>query len=123
MSTAVQSDVAAVLPDPYYVFRPLSAFGFFTQWVIMIFNGSFWAMLVTNYKGVFPSGIPVKTAWAGILPIDYVLGLLVVFFGAVNDMSDIGPFLMLADLVFALVVFNIMTVVEDRRDRRWGYLR
>ncbi|KAK8029898.1 hypothetical protein PG993_011189 [Apiospora rasikravindrae] len=89
-------------------------------------NGSFVAMIMTNWNGVFPTGTPVKTTWTGIWPIDFVLGLLVVFFGAVNniaDLPDIGPFLMLVDLVFTLVVFNIMTLVEDRRNRKTGPLR
>ncbi|KAL7783241.1 hypothetical protein V8C37DRAFT_415081 [Trichoderma ceciliae] len=114
------------LLDPFYVFRAFTGFGFFTQWIVMMMNGSFVAMLLTNWQGVFPTGTPVKTSWIGIWPIDYVLGLLVVFFGAVNnveDLPDLGPFLMLVDLVFALVVFNIMTLVEDRRNRKTGPLR
>ncbi|KAI1734290.1 hypothetical protein F4680DRAFT_471295 [Xylaria scruposa] len=114
------------LPDPYYVFRVFTCFGFITQWVVMIMNGSFIAMLLTNWKGVFPTGTPVKTSWTGIWPVDFMLGLLVVFFGAVNNLSDlpdIGPFLMLTDLVFTLVVFNMMTLIEDRRNRKTGSLR
>ncbi|KAH8195329.1 hypothetical protein TruAng_010497 [Truncatella angustata] len=126
MTVTNQNTAALALPDPYYIFRALTAFGFYTQWIVMIMNGSFVAMVVTNWHGVFPTGTPVKTAWTGIWPIDFVLGLLVVFFGAVNnvaDLTDLGPFLMLVDLVFTLVVFNIMTLVEDRRNRKTGPLR
>ena len=123
---SARQPLSSALPDPYYIFRAFTAFGFYTQWVVMMMNGSFVAMLVTNWNGVFPTGTPVKTAWTGVWPIDYVLGLLVVFFGAVNnvpDLPDIGPFLNLVDLVFALVVFSIMTLVEDRRNRKTGPLR
>lgn len=92
----------------------------------MIMNGSFVEMLLTKWNGFFPTGTAVKAAWTRVLPIDLVLGLLVVFFGAVNninDLPDIAPFLMLVDLVFALVVFNMMTLVEDRRNRKTGPLR
>ncbi|KAL7942032.1 hypothetical protein V8C42DRAFT_333412 [Trichoderma barbatum] len=112
--------------DAYYVFRAFTGLGFCTQWIVMMQNGSFMTMLWTNLKGVFPTGTPVKTSWTGIWPVDFVLGLLVVFFGAVNnvaDLTDLGPFLMLVDLVFTLVVFNIMTLVEDRRNRKTGPLR
>ncbi|KAL6861989.1 hypothetical protein J3F83DRAFT_716808 [Trichoderma novae-zelandiae] len=114
------------LVDAYYVFRAFTGLGFYMQWIVMILNGSFMAMLLTNWQGVFPTGTPVKSSWTGIWPVDFVLGLLVVFFGAVNnvaDLPDLGPFLMLVDLVFALVVFNIITVVEDRRNRKTGSLR
>jgi hypothetical protein len=126
MTYTNKSTAFSALPDPWYVFRALTVFGFYTQWIVMIMNGSFVAMVVTNWHGVFPTGTPVKTAWTGIWPIDFVLGLLVVFFGAVNniaDLTDLGPFLMLVDLVFTLVVFNIMTLVEDRRNRKTGPLR
>ncbi|KAI0886566.1 uncharacterized protein GGS22DRAFT_186635 [Annulohypoxylon maeteangense] len=114
------------LPDPTYVFRPMTFLAFMTQWFTMMMNGSFMAMISTNWNGVFPTGTPVKRAWTGIWPIDYVTGLLVVFFGSVinlADLSDVGPLLMLVDLVFVLVVFNMMTLVEDRRNRKTGYLR
>ncbi|KAK2599084.1 hypothetical protein QQS21_005425 [Conoideocrella luteorostrata] len=114
------------LPDPVYVSRALTAFGFISQWVVMIMNGSFMAMLNTTLLGVFPTGTPIKTVWTGFWPLDFVINLLVVFFGAVNnlsDLADIGPFLMLVDLVFALVVFNMMTLIEDRRNRKTGPLR
>lgn len=80
---------------------------------------------MTTWKGVFPDDSPIKT-WTGIWPIDFVLGLLVVFFGGVLDVAnldDLGPFLILIDLIFALVVCGLMTMVEDRRDRQIGPLK
>ncbi|KAK8062455.1 hypothetical protein PG997_014552 [Apiospora hydei] len=124
--TTRKATAAAMVPDHYCIFCILTGFGFCTQWIVMVLNGSFVAMVMTTWKGVFPTGTPVKTTWIGIWPIDFVLGLLVVFFGAVNniaDLADLGPFLMLVDLVFTLVVFNIMTLVEDRRNRKSGPLR
>lgn len=119
-------DPATTLPNPYGVFRILTLIGFSTQWLCMIFNGSFMAMWNTFPAGAFPAGTPLKTVWTGFFPFDWLLTLLVVFFGAianVHDLPDIGPHLMLVDLVYALGVFNLMTVVEDRRNRKTGPLR
>ncbi|XXG95518.1 hypothetical protein Hte_001782 [Hypoxylon texense] len=124
MAATYQSS-AAGLPDPVYVFSVLSGLGFFTQWVVMLMNGSFVAMLLTTWDGSFPDGAPLKT-WTGIWPIDFVLGLLVVFFGGVLDvanLSDLAPFLILTDLIFALAVCGFVTLVEDRRNRQTGPLR
>ncbi|PHH59143.1 hypothetical protein CDD81_3701 [Ophiocordyceps australis] len=114
------------LPTPLYLFRAFSALGFFTQWVTMILNGSFVSMLRTFLHGSFPSGTRVKTVWTGFPPLDWFLGLLVIFFGSVNhidELPDQGPILMLLDLIFTLTVFNLMSLVEDRRNRKTGPLR
>lgn len=108
-------------PDPPYTFRALTGLGFLTQWVTMLVNGTLHAMFQAAWQGVLPTGALAKVSWTGIWPVDYILGLLAVFFhGLVNgtEFSDAGPFLMLADLVFALAVCNLMTVVEDRRNRK-----
>lgn len=114
------------LPNPYGIFRLLTFIGFSSQWLCMFFNGSFMAMLNIFPKEAFPAGTPLKTVWTGFFPLDWLLTLLVGFFGVianVHDLPDIGPHLMLVDLVYALGVFNLMTVIEDRRNRKTGPLR
>ncbi|KAI0017754.1 hypothetical protein F4780DRAFT_573477 [Xylariomycetidae sp. FL0641] len=113
------------LRNPLYVFRALTCFGFATQWIVMILNGAFVAMLTTTWHGAFASGTPIKS-FTGIWPLDFVQGLLVVFFGVVNNIAeipDLGPWLMLADLVFSLVVFGLMTVAEDKRSGKTSSLK
>ena len=114
------------LPDPFYAFLTLSAFGFFTQWIVMILNGTLVAMFMAAWHSVLPTGIPVKTTWTGIWPIDYVLGILVVFFCSIADVAelpDMRPFLLLVDLISALAVCNMMTLVAGRRNPITGSLR
>lgn len=114
------------MPDPYYTFRALAGLGVFTQWVVMMINGSFVAMILITWEGKFTNGTPVKIARTGIWPLDFSISLLAVFFSALNnlaDLPDIGPFLMLLDLIFLLSVFNMMTIIEDRRNRKTGPLR
>jgi len=112
--------------DSFYAFRALSCFGIFTLWGVMMLNGSFAEMIKTNLRGTFESGTVLKKSWTGIGPLDFMIGVLLVFFTTVintADLPDIGPYLMSVDLIGALMVVNMMTVVEDRRNRKTGPLR
>lgn len=109
-----------------YAFWALSGFGIFAPWGVMILNGSFVEMILTNLRGTFNSGISLKKSWTGIGPIDFAIGVLLVFFSSVIStavMLDLGTNLMSLDLICALTVINVMTVVEDRRNRKTGPLR
>ncbi|KAI1141247.1 hypothetical protein F5Y05DRAFT_255595 [Hypoxylon sp. FL0543] len=119
---------AAALLDPVYVFSALSLLGFVGQWIVMIINGALVAMLLAAWKGSAPNGTPVKPAWTGIWPIDFALGVLAVFFGGLLDVDAADlfshpPYLLLVDLILSLAVCGMMTLVEDRRNRRAGPLR
>ncbi|KAI1457073.1 hypothetical protein F4805DRAFT_430258 [Annulohypoxylon moriforme] len=110
---------------PFYLFSTLTGLGFVAQWIIMILNGSLFAMMLASWKNTFPDGAPLKT-WTGLWPIDFGLGILVVFFGGLLDSTDLlnhEPFLLLADLIFSLAVCGTMTLIEDRRNRKNGPLR
>ncbi|KAI5924778.1 hypothetical protein F4810DRAFT_663270 [Camillea tinctor] len=114
------------LPNPAYTFRAISALGFCAQWVVMMINGMLITMLQAAWRGVSLSGAPIKTTWTRIWPIDYVLSVLVAFFAAIDTVvgfPNIGSFLLLVDLILALTVCGVMTLVEDRRDRKTGPLR
>ncbi|KAI1097491.1 hypothetical protein F4804DRAFT_327448 [Jackrogersella minutella] len=114
------------LVDPCYVFATIAGLGFIAQWVLMVLNGSLFAILLASLKSQFPDGSPVKPVWTGIWPIDFSLRILVVFFGGLLNSTELlnhGPFLLLGDLVLSLVVCGTMTLVEDRRNRRSGPLR
>jgi hypothetical protein len=113
-------------PSPYYAFRVLACTGVFSIWGFMMLNGSFMEMMATNLRGTFPTGTELKRDWTGIGPIDFMAGVLVVFFTSVvnkGDMPDLGAYLISVDLISALMVLNVMTLVEDRRNRKTGPLR
>ncbi|KAJ5788016.1 hypothetical protein N7457_003006 [Penicillium paradoxum] len=108
------------------IFRLLAIVGFTSQWGFMVFNGKFLEWVSTRLKGEFPSGSPLKESFSGFWPVDFSLGLLVTFFGSLaipSELPNLGPVLLLLDLVFALAVVNMMTLVEDRRNRKTGSLR
>ncbi|KAL2019323.1 hypothetical protein VTK56DRAFT_9790 [Thermocarpiscus australiensis] len=111
---------------PSYVFRALSLYGVCALWGLIAVNGTLVLMLKTTYYGVYPTGTAHNFTWTGIWPVDFMLGLLISFFYsifAVAELPDDGPFLLGTDLLLALVVFNLMTLVEDRRNRKTGPLR
>ncbi|KAI1211226.1 uncharacterized protein F4807DRAFT_458799 [Annulohypoxylon truncatum] len=113
------------LVKPFYLFSALAGLGFIAQWILMILNGSLFAMILASWTNTFPDGSALKT-WTGFWPIDFTLGILVVFFGGLLDSTDLlnhEPFLLLADLILSLAVCGTMTLVEDRRDRKKGPLR
>ncbi|KAI0887791.1 uncharacterized protein GGS22DRAFT_185170 [Annulohypoxylon maeteangense] len=110
---------------PFYLFSTIAGLGFVAQWILMMLNGSLFAMILASWKSTFPDGAPLKS-WTGLWPIDLPLGILVVFFGGLLDSTDLlnhEPFLLLADLIFSLAVCGTMTLVEDRRNRKTGPLR
>ncbi|KAF7182588.1 hypothetical protein CNMCM7691_002159 [Aspergillus felis] len=114
------------MSDPYYIFRTFSGLGVFTLWILMMLNGTFAEMISTNLRGVFPTGTALQKSWTGIRAVDFFLSLLIVFFNSVvsiDDLPDVGPFLISVDLVLAIGVFNMMTVVEGRRNRKTSPLR
>lgn len=111
--------------DSYIGFLILAGLGLFSQWAIMIMNGSLRLMLLTAWTNIFPDGIPLREEWTRIWIVDLALRVLVAFFGAILDVvesHEFGPYLCLVDLISTIVV-SMMFLVEDRRDRRKGALR
>ncbi|RYC58728.1 hypothetical protein CHU98_g7475 [Xylaria longipes] len=79
----------------------------------MVANGTLLGLMVTAWEGHFPGGVPMKTTWTGLWPIDYVLGLLVAFFYPLLNATDLdnpAPILLLTDLLLSLSVFNFMAI-------------
>lgn len=74
-------------------------------------------MLTTAWTGVFPDGSALKSNHIGIFALDFPLNVLVAFFSSVSTLKriDAGPYLMLVDLTTALLVINLMVLVESRR--------
>ncbi|KAL2831375.1 hypothetical protein BDW59DRAFT_157804 [Aspergillus cavernicola] len=97
------------------ILKGLSAIAFLSIWGVMVTNGTLTALLYTAWSGTFPDGTVLKTSYTGIWPLDFPVRVLVVFFFGLQSMEDLTPFLMLVDLVAALLVINMMTVVESRR--------
>ncbi|KAI0382258.1 hypothetical protein F5Y04DRAFT_253341 [Hypomontagnella monticulosa] len=125
MARKSQTSVSGLI-SPSYIFSALFCLGFFNQWITMIMHGSLVAMLLAAWKGVAPNGAAVKSTWTGIWPIDFTLSVLSVFFGGLlnlDELPNIGPYLLLADLIFTLAICGTMTLVEDRRNRKTGSLR
>ncbi|KFA66963.1 hypothetical protein S40285_05752 [Stachybotrys chlorohalonatus IBT 40285] len=109
-----------------YTFRTLSIYGVAALWGLMAVNGTLGLLVQTAWYRVYPTGTTHNFAWTGIWPVDFQIGLLVSFFYslfAVAELPDDGPFLLGLDLLLALAVFNLMTLVEDRRNRKTGSLR
>ncbi|KAL2138830.1 hypothetical protein VTI28DRAFT_6193 [Corynascus sepedonium] len=114
------------MPSPLYVFRTLSVFGVCALWGLIAVNGTLGLMLKTTYYGVYPTGTAHNFTWTGIWPLDFLLGQVICFFYsmfALAELPDDGPFLLGADLLIALIVFSLMTLAEDRRNRKTGALR
>ncbi|CAH0053907.1 unnamed protein product [Clonostachys solani] len=112
--------------DSYNGFLALACLGLFSQWAIMIMNGSLRLMLLTAWTGIFPDGIPLREEWTRIWIVDLALRVLVAFFGAILngvESNEFGPYLCLVDLITTIVVFSMMFLIEDRRDRGKGALR
>ncbi|KAL2132713.1 hypothetical protein VTI74DRAFT_3451 [Chaetomium olivicolor] len=105
------------------VFKGLSGVAFLLLWALMAANGTLVALLKTAWSGVFPDGTPLKTTYTGILPIDFPLSILVAFFYGLQNRPGTPPHLMLVDLVAALLVINMMTLVESRRPNAPKWLR
>uniref|UniRef100_A0A8H7NHN9 Uncharacterized protein n=1 Tax=Bionectria ochroleuca TaxID=29856 RepID=A0A8H7NHN9_BIOOC len=117
---------ATTMRDSYIGFLILAGLGLFSQWAIMIMNGSLRLMLLTAWTSIFPDGIPLREEWTRIWIVDLAIRVLVAFFGAVLNVfesHEFGPYLCLVDLITTIVVFSMMFLVEDRRDRRKGALR
>ncbi|KAK4141947.1 uncharacterized protein C8A04DRAFT_30500 [Dichotomopilus funicola] len=111
---------------PTYVFRALSVFGVCALWGLIAVNGTLVLMLKTTYYGVYPTGTAHNFTWTGIWPLDFMLGQVICFFYSIftlAELPDDGPFLLGADLLIALIVFSMMTLAEDRRNRKTGALR
>lgn len=102
-------------------FVALSGLGFLLLWGNMALNGGSDAMLGTAAKGEFPDGTPVHAAdRTGIWPLDFQMNVLIAFFASASKLPgqgapDAAPFLMLVDLTTALLVINLMVLVESRR--------
>jgi hypothetical protein len=110
-------------PNLSPIFISLSVLAFFLLWVVMGFNGTLEALFETRTSGVFPDGRPLKLSYSGIRPIDDLLLILVIFFDGLTNLLDVAPYLMLLDLVSTLHVIIMMTLVENRRIERTGWLR
>lgn len=102
-------------------FVALSGLGFWLLWGNMALNGGSDAMMGTAAKGHFSDGLPVHNAnRTGIWPLDHQMNVLIAFFTSVSRLPsqgapDTAPFLMLVDLTTALLVINLMVLVESRR--------
>ncbi|CAG9988701.1 unnamed protein product [Clonostachys byssicola] len=117
---------ATTTRDSYNGFLILACLGLFSQWAIMIMNGSLRLMLLTAWTSIFPDGIPLREEWTRMWIVDVALRVLVAFFGAILNVvesHEFGPYLCLVDLITTIVVFGMMFLVEDRRDRGKGALR
>jgi hypothetical protein len=89
----------------------------------MVVNGTLVALLKTAWFGVFPDGTPLKTTYTGILPLDFPISILVAFFYGLPKCPGTPPHLMLVDLVAALMVINMLTLVESRRPNAPKWLK
>ncbi|CAH0023607.1 unnamed protein product [Clonostachys rhizophaga] len=99
--------------NSYIRFLILAGLGLFSQWAIMIMNGSLRLMLLTAWTSIFPD-------------VDLALRVLVAFFGAILNVvesHEFGPYLCLVDLITTIVVFGMVFLVEDQCDRGKGALR
>jgi hypothetical protein len=105
------------------VFLALSALGFLTLWALMTGNGTLLALIISAWTGTFPDGAKLKSSYTGLVIIDFPLSILVAFFYGLQSLEEVAPFLMLLDLVAALSVINLMTVVESRRSPPASWLR
>lgn len=105
------------------MFKGLSGAAFLLLWALMAANGTLVALLKTAWSGVFPDGTPLKTTYTGIPPIDFPVSILVAFFYGLQNRPGTPPHLMLVDLVAALLVINMMTLVESRRPNAPKWLR
>jgi hypothetical protein len=110
-------------PNLSPIFISLSVLAFFLLWVVMGLNGTLEALFETRASGVFPDGRPLKLSYSGIGPIDDLLLILVIFFDGLTNLVDVAPYLMLLDLVSTLHVIIMMTLVENRRTERTGWIR
>jgi hypothetical protein len=81
----------------------------------MAYNGVLLELLRTAWSGKFPDGSPLKTTYTAVWPVDFALRILVAFFFGLQNLDEIAPFLLLVDLVAALLVINMATVVESQR--------
>lgn len=109
---------AATLP---LVFQALSGLGVFLLWGNMGINGAMEAMLKTAHTGIFPDGSALQTTYTGIPPLDYMLSVLVAFFYPI--MTDKTPYLVILDIVAAMLVVNMLVLVESRRASASKWLR
>ncbi len=100
-------------------FLALSGLGFFLLWGIMAINGGSNAMLNPADTGLFPDGTAIHNPnRTGIWPLDFQMNVLIAFFASVSKLQnapDAAPFLMLVDLTTAMLVINLMVLVESRR--------
>ncbi|KAI0448723.1 hypothetical protein F5B21DRAFT_518728 [Xylaria acuta] len=107
-----------------YVVLLLSALGLLAQWGAMVANGTLLGLMATSWEDLFAGGVPMKTTWIGLWPIDYVLGLLIAFFYPLLNTTVGNPApILLTDLLLSLTVFNFMAAVEDRRRKDTSLLR
>ncbi|KAI8964532.1 hypothetical protein F5Y11DRAFT_315959 [Daldinia sp. FL1419] len=125
MSLSSWTPVAG-LPDINTILLPLAILGFLLQWGTMLVQGSLAQYIIVSWKGYFPSGTPVKNVWTGIFLLDHPFVILITFFQSMLNLAEIPRlegYLLLVDLLFALSVPGLVSVVEDRRNRKTGPLR
>ncbi|KAG8164271.1 hypothetical protein KVR01_006189 [Diaporthe batatas] len=103
------------------LFAVLGTAGLILLWGNMVINGAMAAMLDTSWNGIFPDGSALKMSYTGIPPLDLILRILVTFFYPL--MTDRVPYLVILDIVAAMLVINIMILVESRRTSAPSWLR
>ncbi|CAN8104632.1 unnamed protein product [Discula destructiva] len=101
--------------------KVLSGLGIFLLWGNMALNGAMNAMLKTAGTGIFPDGAALKTSYTGVPLLDYMLSILVAFFYPI--MTETAPYLVILDIVAAMLVINILVLVESRRPMASKWLR
>lgn len=96
-------------------FASLSSLAFVLLWLVMGVNGTLEMLLSTAWRGVFPDGTSMRMSYSGIPFLDFPLRILIAFFFGLANLRQLAPYLMLVDLVAALFVINMMTLVESYR--------
>ena len=88
----------------------------FLVWgVVMLYKGTLEAMLRGAWYGGFEDGTPIQKHYTGILPLDFPFRILMTMFAGISHLGFVSGYLMLAELVVMILVFNMVAIVESRR--------
>lgn len=104
------------------VFPILAAAAIYCLWILMIQNGTVDAMGKAVQQQRFADGVPLRTVYTGLAPIDHALSTLVAFTYYPTNGKDQETRLLYIDILSTLQTGHLWCLLEGLRSGRTSTL-